>query len=84
MPTFFYTQIYQFAQATFELFGSLPMAAIFPATRLKARQGFVREREKDARRVPQAQRQPFPQILRIEPLRSLKAVASNSAEGDDR
>jgi hypothetical protein len=56
------------------------MGAIFPMAPLKIRKGFVRKREKEAKPV-----RPQPEaILRVEPSRVVKAVASNSAEGDDR
>jgi hypothetical protein len=60
------------------------MGAIIPMPPLKIRRGFVRKREKKARREAQAQPQALRKTQRIEPLRALKVVASNSAEGDDR
>ena len=59
------------------------MGAIFPMAPLKIRKGFVRKREKEARRA-RPQPKAFPEILRVEPSRVVKAVASNSAEGGDR
>jgi len=75
MPDSFHINIYQSAQATFEVLG-----AIFPMASLKARQGFLRKREREAKRAAAASNRVPPLAVGIQQARDL-ARDSNSTDG---